>query len=462
MRSALPEPVDIILLSYNRLDYLERMVDALERNTVYPHRITIVDNVSDGPTRQWLRDNSERFHQVVFNRRNEHLAAHEHGIRATTSPLFVVSDADLLPYAPTAEGCWLTRLVGLAERHPGFGLIACRIDSESIRTEGFADAELVDGELIEAPTGVWLNLMRREALRVPYMSDGITCYALGRAGYRVGIASDVFATHLGDDDAALHPEYLARKQAATRLGTVYPEYPELLAIPRPPTLEELAWATPVLAALEANGIAPEDAVELSRRPWPPVAAVEPAIESAVATTGPAAATWRYAGEPPLHAGGALGVLLALPEHDPELLAHALARAGEWVVMLTPEPTPVLAPGWRIVDERPGAQQVLQRFAQLASGKRWRGTVGYSTLENRREWEAVFRAGSFGSAPLRLYVLRRDPALTLAETRWDTASAQPGDPPPWKPPLRRSNRAAALVTKAHRLLRAEWHLKRSRR
>ena len=462
MRSALPEPVDIILLSYNRLEYLERMVDALERHTVYPHRITIVDNVSDPPTRQWLRDNAERFSQVIFNRSNEHLAAHEHGIRATTSPLFVLSDADLLPHPPTAEGCWLTRLVALAERHPDFGLIACRIDSDSIRTEGFAEAEHVDGELIEKPTGVWLNLMRREALRVPYMSDGITCYALGRAGYRVGIASDVFAAHLGDEDAELHPEYLARKQAATRLGTVYPEYPEVLAIPRPPTLEEMAWATPVLAALEARGIAPADAVELSRRPWPPVAGVEPALESAVETSGPAAATWRYSGEPPLNVAGALAVVLAMPEHDPELLARALALAGEWVVMLTPEPAPELAPGWSIVDERPGAQQVLQRLAQLASGRRLRGAVGYSTLENRRDWQAVFRAGSFGSGPLRLYVLRREPALALAEARWDTSSAQPGEAPSWQPPLRRSNRAAALLTKAHRLLRAEWHLLRSRR
>ncbi|MDQ3850490.1 MAG: glycosyltransferase, partial [Actinomycetota bacterium] len=399
----MPEPIDIILLAYNRVDYLARMVDALEAHTVWPHRLTIVDNVSGPQTRRWLRDNAHRFHQIVWNRRNEHLAGHQRGIAATASELFVLSDADLLPHPPTAEGCWLTRLVRLAERHPDFGLLASRIDSDSIRTWDLQERPVVDGEIIEARTGVWLNLMRRSALRVPYMSDGITCYALGRAGYRVGIARDVFCTHLGDEDAAVHPDYLARKQAATRLGIVYPDYPEVEDLPRPPTLQEVASAAPVLAALEDLGVAAQDAVELSTRTWPPVAAVEPLVQSAVATEGPTAATWRHAGRPPLAPGGARAVVLAFDEHDHGLLDEAQARAGEWVVLLTPEPVPALADDWRIADERAGVHPVLQRLATVATRRRWREALGYSTVEHGDEWQAVMRAGCFGDESRRLYV-----------------------------------------------------------
>jgi hypothetical protein len=460
-RVEMPEAIDIILLAYNRVDYLRRMVDALEQHTVWPYRLTIVDNVSGPQTRQWLRDNSQRFRRVIWNRRNEHLAGHQRGIEATSSELFVVSDADLLPHPPTDEGCWLTRLVALAERHRDFGLIACRIDSESIRTAAFDGKPIIDGEIIETRTGVWLNLMRRSALRIPYMSDGITCYALERAGYRVGVANGIFCTHLGDEDAGRHPDYLARKQSATALGVVYPDYPEVEDIPRPPTLEELALAAPVLAALEVHSVRPDEAVELSSRPWPPVAAVEPAIDSAVATAAPAAATWRYSGEPPLAVGGARAVVLALPEHEPKLFAEAQARAGEWIVMLTPEPVPAIDDGWQVVDERPGVQPVLQRLAHLAGRRRWRSMLGYSTSQHSARWRAVMEAGCFGDDGLRVYVLRRNEPVAAAE-RWQTrAGARPGEAPRWHAPLRRSNRLAALATKALRLARAEWHLRRSR-
>jgi hypothetical protein len=459
----MPTPIDIVLLAYNRVDYLRRMVDALEEHTVWPYRLTVVDNVSGPETRQWLRDNAQRFHRIIFNDRNEHLAGHQRGIEATTSDLFVVSDADLLPHPPTEEGCWLTRLVHLSERHPDFGLIASRIDSDSIRTWAFGDAPVVDGEIIEARTGVWLNLMRREALRVPYMSDGITCYALERAGYRVGVAVDVFCTHLGDEDAQLHPDYLARKQASTRLGTVYPDYPEVQDIPRPPTLEEVALAAPVLTALRDRGVSPEQAVELSTRASPPVSTIEPAVDSAVATRGPASATWRYEGDVPLAPGGADAVVLALSEHDERLLDAAQERAREWVVVLTPEPVPRIHSGWRVVDERPGVHPVLQRLAGLASRRRWRKRLGYSTSEHRDEWRAVMEAGCFGEDTLRLYVLRRDEPLPAAPQRWSVPAAgvRPGDAPPWHAPMQRSRRLSALATKAMRLVRAEWHLLRSR-
>ena len=38
-RASLAEPVDIILLAFNRVDYLSEMVATLERNTLWPYRL---------------------------------------------------------------------------------------------------------------------------------------------------------------------------------------------------------------------------------------------------------------------------------------------------------------------------------------------------------------------------------------------------------------------------------------
>lgn len=460
------DPVDIILLAYNRLDYLIEMVDALQAHTVWPYRLTIVDNVSGPETRNWLRAHRGRFHQVIFNDRNEHLAGYQRGIARTSSDMFVVSDADVLPHPATAEGCWLTRLVGLADRHPDFGLISTRLDSVTVARDIQAERKrLVDGELIETSTGVWLNLIRRSALRIPYMSDGITSYSIRRSGFRVGVATDVFSTHLGDQDPERHPDYLARKQAASGLGTVYPDYPELARAARPPLLRELGLAAPVLAALDAHGVAAAETVELSRAQWPPLAAADPSIEALTRGAGASAARWAYTGRPPLVPGGARAVAVLCPDAlDRELLDDALATAGELVFVLSASSPPEAIDGWTVLEEQPGLAASLERLVAIASSPKWQRTLSFSTLEQRGPWLATLRAGCFdGPARLRVYVLRRDEPRPSVTPRFDETTAQAVRPsvPAWRPAVSRS-RVGPLLTKASRLVRAEWYLRQARR
>jgi hypothetical protein len=460
------EPVDIILLAYNRLDYLIEMVDALGERTEWPYRLTVVDNVSGPETRNWLRAHRGRFHQIVFNQRNEHLAGYQHGIAATASDMFVVSDADVLPHPPTEEGCWLTRMMGLADRHPDFGLISTRLDSITAARDIRADSkQLIDGELIETSTGVWLNLIRRRALRIPYMSDGITSYSIKRSGFRVGVAAAVLSTHLGDQDPERHPDYLARKQAASGLGTVYPAYPELAQASRPPLLRELGLAAPVLAALEFHGVDVTDTVELSRDVWPPLGAAEPAVDSCVKGVHSAAARWTYTAAPPLRPGGARAVAVVCPDElDAELLGDALTTAGEFVFLVSPSAPPDAVADWSLIEEQPGLAVAIERLAEIGSSSRWQRMLSFSTLEQRPNWIAAMRAGCFdGPARLRVYALRRDPALPAADRRWDDAVAGAGRPvaPSFKAPMTRA-RIGPLVTKASRLVRAEWYLWQARR
>ncbi len=459
-----PAPVDIIVLAYNRVDYLGEMVEALEQRTRWPYRLTVVDNVSGPDTRNWLRAHRERFHEVIFNDRNEHLAGFQRGIARTDSELFVLSDADVLPHPPTDEGCWLTRLVALAGRHPDFGLISARLDSiTEARDIEVERKRLLDGELIETSTGVWLNLIRREALRIPYMSDGITSYAIRRSGFRIGVAADVLATHLGDQDPERHPDYLARKQAAAGLGTVYPEYPELAQAARPPLLRELVLAAPVLAALRAHGVDPADTVELSRATWPVLAAADPRVESCVRRTHQAAARFVYDEAPPLAPGSATAVAVICPDElDSELVGDALAVAGEYVIVLTaPGAPPPERDDWVLVEEHPGPAEAVERLAQVASRPRFRRRLAYSTLEHRGRWLAALEAGCFdGPCRLRVYVLRRDPPRPPATGRWREGVTSRPTQPPFKPPVSRA-RLGPLLTKGSRLLRAEWHLLNAR-
>jgi Glycosyl transferase family 2 len=469
----LSEPVDIILLAYNRLDYLSEMVDALERETQWPYRLTVVDNVSGPETRNWLRAHRSRFHQIVWNRRNEHLAGYQRGIERTSSSLFVVSDADVLPHPPTDDGCWLTRLLALADRHPDFGLISARLDSVAGVRDIRADKKrLIDDELLETSTGVWLNLIRRRALRVPYMSDGITSYSIRRTGYRVGVAAHVLVTHLGDQDSVRHPDYLARKQASSGIGTVYPVYPELAEARRPPLLRELAVAAPVLAAFERQGVDPGDAVELSREAWPPLSVVEPRVECCVRGRGRAAARWTYRKLPPIAPGGAAAVALICPgERDDELLRDALATAGEWVFLLSPSPPAEDLSEWSLLEEQPGPATMIERLALIGSSRRFRRLLFYSTVEHRQQWLKTMRAGCFdGPARLRMFVFRRNSPLPPTATRWRVAASpgavpEPGlgvpSAPRWRPPLRPA-RIGPLLTKAWRLVRAEWYLRRAPR
>jgi hypothetical protein len=441
------EPVDIILLSYNRLDFLVAMVEALEARTLWPYQLTVVDNLSGPETRQWLRENGGRFHQVIWNDHNEHLAGFQRGIAATAGELFVLSDADIVVSEPTADGCWLTRLVALAERHPDFGLLGVRLDSVTeARNAPLEDAPLIDEEILETATGVWLNLIRRKALRIPYMSDGITCHAVRRSGYRVGIAADIYATHLGDGDPQKHPDYLARKQGASGWRTTYPRYPELAESSRPPTLAALALAGPLLSAIERCDVS---AVVELRAPHAVLAAVDPRIAS-------------YGAGDELPRGPAIALASSSADAavDPALLDQAFAAASEWVFVLAGAAPPLPAAGWTLIGEHAGPDPVVLGLARLASRPRWRRRLLYSTVEHRDDWVALFAASAFGDdGPLRIYAFRRtDPPPAEG---W-IASSTPAPPSPFQPPLRiPRRRLGVLVTKLRRLIRAEWLLFRAR-
>ncbi|WP_028065252.1 glycosyltransferase [Solirubrobacter soli] len=421
------EPIDIVLLTFNRLDYLIATVDNLEARTTQPYRLTIVDNASGADVRQWLADNRHRFHQVILRPTNEHLPAFQHGIDATTSDPFILAEPDLI--VPDLSPCWLTRLRGHLDANPDFGLIGMGLDP--VNRPSVLGPEVIDpasrhGEdIVEGNLGMWFQMLRRDALLVPYELDAQACEAIRNAGYRVGWTDTLRSYHLGWDDYKLHPGHLASKNP--KVNRAYAHYKEIELIDRPPSLVELATAAPVLATTREAGIPDASVLELA---WG-----GPAVAASV--KGPVALDAPPASDLGLAAGAAGAVALVNPPEAQatSLLAEAFRIAADTVVVSAPLTTfggalaPDLAPeGWT-GRELPGPAVVPMALAKAADADpELEQHLGYKTLDERENWLALFAQAGFGNGPGRLWVWRRtEPLAVPAEVSLAGARV-----PAWQP------------------------------
>jgi len=121
------KPIDIIFLTFNRLNYFVQTITALINNTRYPYNIIIVDNNSDEETKNFIKKNELLFDKVIYNNFNEWTSGFQKGIEVSGSDPFVVSDPDLL--VPNLEGkCWLEQVIELHNTYQDIGLLALNLD----------------------------------------------------------------------------------------------------------------------------------------------------------------------------------------------------------------------------------------------------------------------------------------------------------------------------------------------
>jgi Glycosyl transferase family 2 len=426
------QPTDILMLTHNRLAHLEATVDALEARTRAPYRLTIVDNASGPEVRNWLAANRHRFHQLILRPTNEFLGALNHGIAASRSDPYMVTDPDLI--VPNLDPCWLTRMRATLDSHPEFGLLGIGLDQSNLPSvqepEVIDPAEIVEGEIVARPVGSVFCLIRRDALHAPYVTDWETCQSVARAGYRYGWALGVRAYHLGWDDFRLYPAHLASKLK-------HGEYREVNLIERAPTLSELALAGPVIAETRRFGIPEASVLELT---WgePAVAAAVPAA-LALAPTDPAAL--------PLEEGAAGAVVLVdPPREDAVALVGEACRVGARAVVALASldafgsrtAAELAPPGW-IGREASGPGDVpLALAAAAAVDPRLEEKLGVRTIEDREHWLALFAAGAFGIGERRLWIWERIEPLPIPDAvRYDPERLRPIVPvavPP-RPPRR---------------------------
>jgi hypothetical protein len=295
-------------------------------------------------------------------------------------------------------------------RHSDFGLMSLGLDSANRPTvlglESIDPASTVDGEIVESNPGIWFQMIRRDALRIPYEKDSAVCAAVREAGYRVGWTPNIRAVHLGWDDHRKHPAHLASKN---ELPSPYPQYKEVDLVARPPALVEIAHAAPILAEIRDAGVAGEAVLELA---WG-----EPVIAPAIAGT----TTLRSPQLPvPLgdRSAGATVVVEPPVELADRVLAEAERLSTSMVVVVAPlgtfggQSAQELAPAGWSGRERSGAGSITLELARSGDELATMQThLRYTTLEHQDAWFAFFAAGSIPpGTDRRLFVFTpADPA-----------------------------------------------------
>lgn len=121
------EKIDIIVVTYNRLNLLKKTIKAINVRTRYPHRIIVIDNNSYDGTKEWLTDllQDGLVDEVIFLSENLGLGkSYQEGLKRVKSDYFVVCTDDVIP--PKTIPCWLEREVITIKANPEYAGICMR------------------------------------------------------------------------------------------------------------------------------------------------------------------------------------------------------------------------------------------------------------------------------------------------------------------------------------------------
>lgn len=127
------EPIDIVILTYNRLAYFKKMLKSLCNNTDYPYRLIVVDNASDDRHMiEYLRlKHYDGFiNKLIINDKNYILKGWHYGLSTISSPFFALSDPDII--LPESRPCWLTQLVNSISRYSEIVRIGLSLDPQDV------------------------------------------------------------------------------------------------------------------------------------------------------------------------------------------------------------------------------------------------------------------------------------------------------------------------------------------
>lgn len=208
------KPIDIIFLTYNRLNYLIQTITSLIFNTRYPYRIIIVDNNSEDETKNFIKSNELIFDKVIYNSSNEWTSAFQKGIDVSSSDPFIVSDPDIL--VPNLEGkCWLEKVIELHAKHSDIGLLALNLDDTNKPVKMpdvyLGEKQVYNKEITLGNVGTVFQSIKRKFFTFKYVTDWETCARIRNNGGKVGFINDLRGYHLGWNEESDYPDYLVDK-----------------------------------------------------------------------------------------------------------------------------------------------------------------------------------------------------------------------------------------------------------
>jgi len=122
------ERIDIVMVTWNRLDFTKQCLKFLKERTKTPYRLIVVDNNSDDGSQKWLYEEKLKgnVHHLILLERNYgiHMAKNYGMALVRPSKYYIDTDNDLL--CADLKPDWIQQLVDLMDKNKDYGAIACR------------------------------------------------------------------------------------------------------------------------------------------------------------------------------------------------------------------------------------------------------------------------------------------------------------------------------------------------
>ncbi|SDC55268.1 MULTISPECIES: glycosyltransferase family 2 protein [unclassified Candidatus Frackibacter] len=113
--------VDLVIINYNTLDYLNKLIESIRKNTRISYNIIVVDNGSNDGSKEYLYKQEDI--KVVTNEKNMgYAAACNQGIRVGIGDYIVLMNSDL---EVTAE--WLSPLVNCIKNNSDIAVVGPKL-----------------------------------------------------------------------------------------------------------------------------------------------------------------------------------------------------------------------------------------------------------------------------------------------------------------------------------------------
>lgn len=197
-----PEPVNITMVTYNRLDFTKRSIESVGPTAGYPYELTVVDNASSDGTQAYLEELRAAgvIHRLILNERNHGIAyAANQGWAAGGKEHYLKLDNDIVF---EHEG-WLSNLVDACDRLPRVGTIGYNFEASSYPLSE------IDGVRIRRKRGniggACVMIPRRVHDRVGYWCEDFWPYGEEDADMWFRIRElGLRAYYMEDEDVGLH------------------------------------------------------------------------------------------------------------------------------------------------------------------------------------------------------------------------------------------------------------------
>lgn len=202
---------DIIIPVWNQLEVTRDCVNSIVKHTDYPYRLIIIDNASESPTADYLKNlKCEKYLDLLLIRNEKNLGfvkAVNQGIAVSDAPYLCIMNNDTI-----ATAGWLDEMVAVIEADPVIGLLnpssntSGQFPGDATIDEYAASLKPLKGQIQELYTcRGFCMLVKREVIdrvglldevyHIGYFDDTDYCKRSQGMGYRTARAKASYVYH---------------------------------------------------------------------------------------------------------------------------------------------------------------------------------------------------------------------------------------------------------------------------